>query len=537
MLNFATSPFKANQKAGNKIGAATCVGMAILLAASAGAQAQTSGSTNFALGKGSTASSSDSTARIATAAFDASSTSRWSSQYSDNQWISVDLGAAKTINRVVLKWETAYGKAFLIQTATNGSNWKTVYSTTTGTGGTADIKFTPVTARYVRLVGQKRGTTFGYSLYDFAIYNSDSTTTPTTPTPPTTTPTTPATPTTPTTGSGTRDPLKQPFASNSIWNMPIGSGAQYVPANLNTNFSSGAGMPQIDDEYIIMKPNAPMTTINYSSAEWSGANRCNATGAALISVPMPSDFIVPHSGKNASAAFLAADGRSIIQTQPLARCYAGAAATSYITFPTVDIKGDGIAGSHGGSYMSAIGGSIRIGEMRPGMQGPKHALKVNVYAQQALYKCSTAKDCYRWPASTADISAIGRYGTNGNNTNTAMKMGALLAIPASVTISSMGLETEPGKQLAWTMQNYGAYIVDDTGGPNFALNAEDGPDGSIRNQFKADYNIDIETWNPGGSAWSRDIQRIMKALNVVNNNSATSIGGGGTPRQPLAPAI
>ena len=30
----------------------------------------------------------------------------------------------------------------------------------------------------------------------------------------------------------TRDPLKWPFAQNSIWNMPIGSGAQYVPANL-----------------------------------------------------------------------------------------------------------------------------------------------------------------------------------------------------------------------------------------------------------------------------------------------------------------
>jgi hypothetical protein len=118
-----------------------------------------------------------------------------------------------------------------------------------------------------------------------------------------------------------------------------------------------------------------------------------------------------------------------------------------------------------------------------------------------------------------------------------MKMGALLAIPASKDLSSLGLETEPGKQLAWTLQNYGAYVVDDTWGPNFAINAESGPDGSIRSQFKADYNIDIETWNPGGSAWSRDIQRLMTALNVVNNNSPTSIGGGGTPRQPLAPGI
>jgi hypothetical protein len=39
------------------------------------------------------------------------------------------------------------------------------------------------------------------------------------------------------------------------------------------------------------------------------------------------------------------------------------------------------------------------------------------------------------------------------------------------------------------------------------------------------------------TAWVRDIQRLAKALYVVSNNSATSIGGGGTPRQPLAPAI
>jgi hypothetical protein len=37
------------------------------------------------------------------------------------------------------------------------------------------------------------------------------------------------------------------------------------------------------------------------------------------------------------------------------------------------------------------------------------------------------------------------------------------------------------------------------------------------------------------SPWARDLQRIRPLLHVVDNNSATSIGGGGTPRQPLAP--
>ncbi len=67
--------------------------------------------------------------------------------------------------------------------------------------------------------------------------------------------------------------------------MPIGSGAVYVPANLSANFGNGAGMPQIDDERIVLKPTAPLTTINYSSVGWDGGNRCNATGGCAGQCP------------------------------------------------------------------------------------------------------------------------------------------------------------------------------------------------------------------------------------------------------------
>jgi hypothetical protein len=311
--------------------------------------------------------------------------------------------------------------------------------------------------------------------------------------------------------------------------MPIGSGAIYVPANLSGNPGGDvwAPMPQIDDEHIVLKPTAPLTNINYSSAGWSGANRCGATGGLLVSVPMPSNYVVPNDGSNSSSVFLMADGRTIIHTQPLARCTAGGPATSLVKFNPVDLYGDGRTGSHGGSGLSAIGGSIRMGELRPGSQGPRHALKVNVYAKEAIFRCTTKADCFRWPAFTADSYAVGFYGTAGTATS-AMKMGSLLAIPSTVNIASLGLETEPAKQLAWTLQNYGAYIVDDTWGPSFAFNAENGPDGSKRTEFKADYGYDFEQRVNNNSPWSRDIQRLVKALSVINNNSPTSIGGGGT---------
>lgn len=490
--------------------------------------ADTSVSTNRALNMR-TSSSSDADASLASAnAVDGSLTSRWGSQYSDAQWMSVDLGTLTAINRVVLNWETAYANAYQIQVSSDGLTWNTIFSTTTGAGGSEEIKFNTVSARYVKMNGIKRATQWGYSLFEFLVFNDSVQSAPVTEPAPAPAPAPAPSPT-------TRDPLKQPFASSSIWNMPIGSGAVYVPANLSS--ALGSGMPQIDDERIIFKPTAPLTAVNYSSAGWSGANRCTATGGQLLSVPIPTNYINPNNIDNSSAAFLMPDGRTIAQTQPLARCSAGGPATSYVAFPSVDIYGNGITGSHGGSGLSAVGGSIRVGELRPGQQGPKHAIKVNVYAKQALYKCTTRADCYRWPATTADGYAVGHYGTVGSNSNTAMKMGALLAIPPSVSLGNMGLETEPARQLAWTLQNYGAYIVDDTWGSAFAFNAENGPDGSLRTQFQADYGTPFEIWSAGSTAWSRDVQRLIVALNVVNNNSATSIGGGGTPRQPLAAPI
>jgi hypothetical protein len=118
-----------------------------------------------------------------------------------------------------------------------------------------------------------------------------------------------------------------------------------------------------------------------------------------------------------------------------------------------------------------------------------------------------------------------------------MKMGALLAIPITTSISSLGLETEPGRQLAWTFQNYGGYIVDSFDGGCFGISVEDGAAGSLPAQFQADYGYSIWSWVADNTPWSRDMARIRVALRVVNNNSPTSIGGGGTPLQPLAPPI
>ncbi|MFD0973718.1 discoidin domain-containing protein [Plantactinospora endophytica] len=119
-------------------------------------------------GKPATASSTEGGAFGASSAVDGNTGTRWSSAFSDPQWLQVDLGASATISQVVLRWEAAYGRAFQIQLSENGSSWTNAYSTTTGTGGTQTLSVSG-TGRYVRMNGTARGTGYGYSLWEFEV--------------------------------------------------------------------------------------------------------------------------------------------------------------------------------------------------------------------------------------------------------------------------------------------------------------------------------------------------------------------------------
>jgi len=132
------------------------------------------GTSNAAQGKPATASSTENAGAPASAAVDGNAGTRWSSAFSDPQWLQVDLGSSATICQVVLTWETAYATAFQLQTSTDGSAWTNIYSTTTGTGGTQTLNVTG-TGRYVRLYGTARATGYGYSLWEFVVHTTGST--------------------------------------------------------------------------------------------------------------------------------------------------------------------------------------------------------------------------------------------------------------------------------------------------------------------------------------------------------------------------
>ncbi|HEC62547.1 MAG TPA: hypothetical protein ENI27_09905, partial [bacterium] len=89
---------------------------------------------NLAQGKPVTASSSSNLGEQYRAenAVDGNMGTRWSSDFSDPQWIAVDLGAEVTIDTVMLHWEAAYGKSYAIEVSSDGGKWTEVYRTDDG---------------------------------------------------------------------------------------------------------------------------------------------------------------------------------------------------------------------------------------------------------------------------------------------------------------------------------------------------------------------------------------------------------------------
>jgi cell division protein FtsN len=353
-----------------------------------------------------------------------------------------------------------------------------------------------------------------------------------TPTPPP--PTATLTPIAEPPSTATRDKYRQPFASTSIWNMPIGSGARYVPAGIPPAVHLHA-----DEDVLVLRPEAPLTEVwTYSSDSWSRPlqNRCTATNNTGLRVPFPTNFILPDEAPdspNSSGAILAQDGRTLVQFQPVTRCNSGGRITYQqgARYADEDIYGPGIRGAHGGAGLSSIGGTIRLGEMSVAGSTIPHALKLNLDCGRVCYKGVSLSDSFRWPATTADACAPGCYG----GSNPALRMGALLALAPDFNVNA--LETEPGRILARTLIDYGAYLVDSTAWDAYAWSTERSPDGRFIDEFRQRWGFSWDVNNNTSSPWGRDNVAIISALQVVDNNSAGTIGGGGTPRRPLAPPI
>ncbi len=237
------------------------VAAALLSAATIGAgsaAAASCGTTNLALHQPTTASSIQGPSWPASNATDGNLSTRWSSAFSDPQWLQVDLGSTQPICQVVIHWETAYAKAFQIQTSSDNSTWTTIYSTTTGTGGTQTLNVSG-SGRYIRMYGTVRATQYGYSIYEFQVYAATGTGNTVTVT----------NPGAQTSKVGTAASL-QIQASDSVSGQTLTYSAAGLPAGLSVNSSTGliSGTP---------------TTAGTSTVTVTATDTTGASGSASFS--------------------------------------------------------------------------------------------------------------------------------------------------------------------------------------------------------------------------------------------------------------
>ncbi|MDF2837930.1 MAG: glycoside hydrolase family 16, partial [Paenibacillus sp.] len=134
---------------------------------------------NIAIARASSASASSANgaAGAASRAFDGNAGSRWESAAGiDPQWLAIDLGGVYALDAAALEWEGAYGKTYKLQASTEAEpgedDWIDLFSEENGNGGLDEITLHGEAARHIRMLGTARGTQWGYSLWEFAIYGT-----------------------------------------------------------------------------------------------------------------------------------------------------------------------------------------------------------------------------------------------------------------------------------------------------------------------------------------------------------------------------
>lgn len=376
----------------------------------------------------------------------------------------------------------------------------------------------------------------------------------------------------------TRNPFKHPYGPGSIWNMTIGEDAELIPLGFTYGGDgpSTAGRIAIAEENILaLDPDAPLAYIMEHDAGWTGANRCASrtgdilTGNGSVSpmpmLPIPPGFTTeagpPYIGTNPnmSGALLYRDGDDIklFETQPLHFCLDGVAVSQSVNIsyvgdsiytggngplvPSGPINGTG--GSHGGSRMTAFGGTIRLGELVPDGH-IRHALKLTM--DTGIYCSNSGSAGHRWPALVADSGWETNYGLHNPSVPDEAKMGMLMTPNNSFDYNSM--VTEPARIIARAAWEHGVYLVD---GDFEAVvpwqcqwQIERSNEGAFVTEFKNTWGFEFfhkpsqhGTPSAAQMQFREDLGNLMEAMYIVNDNAHDNIGGAGPRRAPLVPPL
>ena len=122
------------------------------------------------------ASSSESASTSHSYTIDKNTSTRWSSNFSDPQWIMFDMGLAKNLTTVVFHWEAANARNYTLEasndpTFTNRSTLVTKTNMATGDNRIDSLTGLTGSYRYYRMHGTARNTLWGYSIKEARFYS------------------------------------------------------------------------------------------------------------------------------------------------------------------------------------------------------------------------------------------------------------------------------------------------------------------------------------------------------------------------------
>ncbi len=119
-----------------------------------------------------TASTTESYEYPASNLIDGNLSTRWASDFADNQEILIDLRESKFIDKIVLEWEAAYAKKFNVYFSNDNVNWNSgryLYNYD-GHVGTMEFEQDFSKFRYVKIELDQRATQYGFSLFEIQLY-------------------------------------------------------------------------------------------------------------------------------------------------------------------------------------------------------------------------------------------------------------------------------------------------------------------------------------------------------------------------------
>lgn len=291
----------------------------------------------------------------------------------------------------------------------------------------------------------------------------------------------------------TRVAADWPFTSASPWNLPIASSALFADdANIrggSSNINSTIWTTRIRQA----KDTDPLVTC-------TGGNM----GTFQLRVPVG---VTSSNGSDGDLDIIGPDGHTHWDFYKFVRTSDTTA--TYVVCRQTDLSdvltgtGWGANGVWAGTTAAAacfMGGVMRAWELNvSGIDRIRHALSMSMAPVQ-LAQAATQSGTYQWPAISSDGSWSSYSGT--------IPVGALLAIPPSVDILGL-VSNANARALAWTLQNFGVYVVNKGGSTGKAgiLYAETESPEAIVNDMRG--------------AWDT----IRNQLRVVTNSAAATPAG------------